>query len=171
MNAIEFYLFLKITRCLLLPCQFDIRKYPHFFLLAWPLTWPQFSPLGHPFQEGLQALITRAQACSHLADDAASVQAATVSKQDTRRGHSDQHAGDDIGGGMASGAAAGDASSGEAAGWRRPWGLTERRLVAGAVVVDELRSQVRPNAAAPSQSLQQVLAHPAHSFDFFFFLP
>eukprot|EP00931_Biecheleriopsis_adriatica_P059272 TRINITY_DN35440_c0_g1_i1.p1 TRINITY_DN35440_c0_g1~~TRINITY_DN35440_c0_g1_i1.p1 ORF type:complete len:584 (+),score=155.31 TRINITY_DN35440_c0_g1_i1:79-1830(+) len=78
-------------------------------------------------------LVVQAKAASHLADSALSRQAANVSREDTRKGHEGQHS-----------RQADDASD--------AWGsvLTSsaadpvvRRLVAGAVVVAELRSEIK----------------------------
>jgi hypothetical protein len=83
----------------------------------------------------LPCLASCAQAESYLADEDASTAAAAVSKEDTRRGHTEQ-----VIAGLAD-------PSPDMAFDGTSWGqlrfsLLERRLVAGAVVVAELRAQV-----------------------------
>ena len=94
--------------------------------------------------EGIDALVEKARNLhrTHLADDALSTEAAMVSKADTRRGHR----GVGIGDGSSSGCGHDPLAHGGSGGWghdqMRMWSLMERRLIAGAVVVAELREQV-----------------------------
>eukprot|EP00448_Togula_jolla_P021960 CAMPEP_0170574588 /NCGR_PEP_ID=MMETSP0224-20130122/3383_1 /TAXON_ID=285029 /ORGANISM="Togula jolla, Strain CCCM 725" /LENGTH=634 /DNA_ID=CAMNT_0010897261 /DNA_START=60 /DNA_END=1964 /DNA_ORIENTATION=+ len=81
-----------------------------------------------------EELLHRARSCSNLADSAKSRSAAAVSRDDTRRGHAGQQE---------------EAKASEASeatdiwsDWGASWGTVERRLVAGAVVVSELRTAI-----------------------------
>lgn len=81
-------------------------------------------------------ILKEAKEVSYLADDDDSMAAATVSKKDTRIGHKDQSAT------TSSDPTSSVSESDLVTGWSKEHSPMERRLVAGAVVVNELRAQV-----------------------------
>jgi hypothetical protein len=80
-------------------------------------------------------ILHTAMEVSLLADDVHSMAAATISKKDTRMGHKDQA--------ESSGNPLNTSTIKEVGtGWTKMHSFIERRLIAGAVVVSELRAQV-----------------------------